>query len=106
MASTKGYLEFVLDLLSEMGGISYRPMMGEFIIYCQGKVIGGVYDDRFLLKKTDAAVRMLTGEGREVLTDIPYEGAKEMLVADVDDRELTCRLVRTVAASLPQSKRA
>ena len=102
MASTKGYLEFVLDLLSEVGGISYRPMMGEFIIYCQGKVIGGVYDDRFLLKKTDAAVRMLTGEAREVLTDIPYEGAKEMLVADVDDRELTCRLVRTVAASLPR----
>ncbi|MBP5729976.1 MAG: TfoX/Sxy family protein [Clostridia bacterium] len=100
MASTKGYLEFVLDLLSEVGGISYRPMMGEFIIYCQGKVIGGVYDDRFLLKKTDAAVRMLTGEAREVLTDIPYEGAKEMLVADVDDRELTCRLARTVAASL------
>ena len=102
MASTKGYLEFVLDLLSEVGGISYRPMMGEFIIYCQGKVIGGVYDDRFLLKKTDAAVRMLTGEAREVLTDIPYEGAKEMLVADVDDRELTCRLARTVAASLPR----
>ena len=100
MASTKGYLEFVLDLLSEVGGISYRPMMGEFIIYCQGKVIGGVYDDRFLLKKTDAAVRMLTGEAREVLTDIPYEGAKEMLVADADDRELTCRLARTVAASL------
>ncbi|MBO7406687.1 MAG: TfoX/Sxy family protein [Clostridia bacterium] len=100
MASTKGYLEFVLDLLSEVGGISYRPMMGEFIIYCQGKVIGGVYDDRFLLKKTDAAVRMLAGEGREALTDIPYEGAKEMLVADVDDRELTCRLARTVAASL------
>ncbi len=102
MASTKGYLEFVLDLLSEVGGISYRPMMGEFIIYCQGKVIGGVYDDRFLLKKTDAAVRMLAGEEREVLTDIPYEGAKEMLAADVDDRELTCRLVRTVAASLPR----
>lgn len=100
MASTKGYLEFVLDLLSEVGGISYRPMMGEFVIYCQGKVIGGVYDDRFLLKKTDAAVRMLAGEGREALTDIPYEGAKEMLVADVDDRELTCRLARTVAASL------
>ena len=100
MASTKGYLEFVLDLLSEVDGISYRPMMGEFVIYCQGKVIGGVYDDRFLLKKTDAAVRMLAGEGREALTDIPYEGAKEMLVADMDDRELTCRLVRTVAASL------
>ena len=102
MASTKGYLEFVLDLLSEMGGISYRPMMGEFIIYCQGKVIGGIYDDRFLVKPTPGAIAMMPDAPRE----IPYEGAKEMLLVDnVENRAFLAALLETLYAELPAPKK-
>lgn len=101
MASTREYLDFVLEQLSELDGITYRPMMGEFILYCQGKVIGGVYDDRLLLKPTKTALRLMREEGLSCTMELPYDGAKEMLLADVDRRELLCRIVQGVADDLP-----
>ena len=105
MASTKEYLQFILEQLSAVEGISARPMMGEYVIYCQCKVVGGVYDDRFLLKPTPSALRLLEENEKEIVMDLPYPGAKELLVADVDDRELICRLVSAIAADLPAPKK-
>ncbi len=105
MASTKEYLSFVLEQLSELEGISCRPMMGEYILYCQGKVVGGVYDDRLLLKPTKTALRLMREAGLEVQMELPYDGAKEMLLADVDRRELLCRIVQAIADELPAPKK-
>ena len=99
MASSKDYLDFVLEQLAELEGISFRPMMGEYVLYCQGKVVGGVYDDRLLLKPTPGALRLLEA------AELPYEGAKPLLLADVDRRELLCRMEETVAAELPLPKK-
>ncbi|MBR4462164.1 MAG: competence protein TfoX [Erysipelotrichaceae bacterium] len=104
MASGKVFLDYVLEQLSDRLDLSYRPMMGEFVIYSQGKVIGGIYDDRFLLKKTKSALELLKDTGN-IQTAIPYEGAKEMLVADIDDRELTCRLIEAITDDLPEPKK-
>lgn len=76
-------------------------MMGEYIIYYQGKVIGGIYDDRFLVKPTASAKRMMP----EAVPELPYEGAKEMLPADVDNRDLLSELIPAIAAELPAGKR-
>ena len=100
MASSREYLDYVLEQLSGIDGITYRAMMGEYIIYCQGKVIGGIYDDRFLIKPTQSAVKMMPDAPYE----LPYEGAKEMLSVDVDNRELLCGLIPAVAAELPAPK--
>ena len=78
MASSKEYLDFVLEQLSGLDGISCRPMMGEYILYCQGRVIGGIYDDRFLVKPVKAAAERMP----DALRELPYEGAKEMLLVD------------------------
>ena len=84
MASSREYLEFVLEQLSEIESITYRAMMGEFIIYCQGKVIGGIYDDRFLVKPTASAKRLMP----DAPCELPYEGGSKMLlVEDIDNRE-------------------
>ena len=101
MSSSKEYLNFVLGQLSSLEGISFRAMMGEYIIYYQGKVIGGIYDDRFLIKQTDAAKRLLP----EAPAELPYEGAKEMLLADIDDRDLMNILIPAVAGELPKPKK-
>lgn len=101
MASEKEYLDFVMEQLSGTEGVSCRAMMGEYIIYVQGKVAGGIYDDRFLVKPTPSALRMIPNAPRE----IPYEGAKEMLlVEDIEDRELLNRLMTAIAADLPAPK--
>ena len=105
MASTKAYLDFVLDQLDGLEGIRTRPMMGEYVLYCGGKVVGGIYDDRLLLKPTESALRLMREEGLELPMELPYEGAKEMLLADVDRRELLCRMVQAVADDLPAPKR-
>ena len=107
MASTKGYLDFVLEVLSDAGDISHRAMMGEYVIYCGGNVIGGVYDDRLLLKATPGALALMGESPFGAQTQTPYPGAKQMLVADVDDAELTCRVVRAIADDLgaPGEKR-
>ena len=100
MASSKEYLEYVLDLLSDLDGISHRYMMGEYVIYYRGKVFGGVYDDRFLVKPTKTAVQMLPDAERE----IPYDGGKEMLLVDSEDKGLLRELVEGIYADLPAPK--
>ena len=105
MASSRTYLDFVLDQLSALEGIRARPMMGEYVLYCMGKVVGGVYDDRLLLKPTPAALEMMREEGLPTQTDLPYDGAKPMLLADVDRPELLCRLVQAIAEELPAPKK-
>ena len=97
MASTREYLNYVLEQLSAVENITYLPMMGEYIIYCGGKVIGGVYDDRFLVKPTKSAKALLPDAPLET----PYEGAKEMFLPDIDNKELLARLIPAIAADLP-----
>ena len=104
MPSTKSYLDFVLGQIAGLETVSYRAMMGEYILYYQQKVIGGIYDDRVLLKPTRSALGILNAEGLGPCFEIPYPGAKEMLVADIDDRELTCRLIGAIANDLPSKK--
>ena len=102
MASNKDYLAYVLDQLSEVEGISFRPMMGEYLLYCRGALFGGIYDDRLLVKPSSAALAMMPDAPRE----IPYEGAKEMLlVQQVDDRAFLARLIPALCAELPAPKR-
>ena len=101
MASGKEYLDFILDQLSGLDGISYRAMMGEYIIYYRGKIIGGIYDDRFLVKPTKSAAAMMPDAEQEV----PYEGAKEMLlVDDVENREFLKKLIEAMYEELPAPK--
>ena len=102
MASSKDYLEYVLDQLSSLDDISYRAMMGEYIIYYQGKIVGGIYDDRFLVKPTKSALDMMPDASRE----LPYEGAKEMLlVEDIDDRDFLKDLLNAMVDELPAPKK-
>ena len=105
MASGKEYLDFVLEQLSDLEGITFRPMMGEYILYCRGKVVGGVYDDRLLLKPAQSALRLLKEAELSAQMELPYDGAKEMLLADVDRRELLCRMVQGIADELPAPKK-
>ena len=102
MASSKGYLDFILEQLSDLDDISYRAMMGEYIIYYRGKVVGGIYDDRFLVKPTKSAVSMMPDAGME----LPYEGAKEMLlVDDVENRKFLRKLLEAMYDELPAPKK-
>ena len=102
MASTKGYLEFILEQLSELDGITHRTMMGEYILYYRGRVFGGIYDDRLLVKPVPAAVKLMPDAEMEM----PYDGAKEMiLVNDVDDRGFLKNLVESMWEELPEKKR-
>ena len=102
MASSKEYLEFILEQLPGSNDTSYRAMMGEFIIYYRGKVVGGIYDDRFLVKPTKSALTMIANADMEV----PYEGAKEMiLVDDVENREFLRELLEAMYKELPAPKK-
>ena len=102
MASSKDYLEYILDQLSGLDDISYRAMMGEYIIYYRGKIVGGIYDDRFLVKPTKAAAAMMPNAEME----LPYEGAKEMLlVDDVDNRGFLRELLEMMYNELPAPKK-
>ena len=102
MASSKEYLEFILEQLPGSNDTSYRAMMGEFIIYYRGKVVGGIYDDRFLVKPTESALTMIPNADMEV----PYEGAKEMiLVDDVENREFLRELLEAMYKELPAPKK-
>ncbi len=101
MASSKQYLEFILEQLSELAGVSARGMMGEYILYYNGKIVGGIYDDRLLVKPTKSARTLLPDASFE----LPYEGAKEMLLVDnVDDRAFLTALFRAMARELPTQK--
>ena len=102
MASSKDYLEFILEQLSDLSGISYRAMMGEYIIYFQGKIIGGIYDDRFLVKPTVSAKKLMP----EAPLELPYEGAKEMILVDnVDNKAFLCELLNAMFDELPLPKK-
>ena len=93
MASNKEYLDFILEQLSGLEGISFKPMMGEYILYYRGKIFGGIYDDRFLVKPVKSALAMMPDAPRER----PYDGAKEMLlVENVDDRAFLRELVESM----------
>ena len=102
MASSKDYLDYVLEQLSGLDDISYRAMMGEYIIYYRGKVVGGIYDNRFLVKPVKAAVTMMPDADME----LPYEGAKKMLlVDDVENREFLRELLDTMYPELTARKK-
>ena len=102
MSSSKEYLDFILGQLSELDDISYRAMMREYIIYYRGKVVGGIYDDRFLVKSTKSAVAMMPN----AVMELPYEGAKEMLlVYDVDNKEFLRLLLEAMYEELPAPKK-
>lgn len=108
MASSKEYLDFILEQLSELDDISYRAMMGEYIIYHRGKIVGGIYDDRLLVKPTKSAVAMMPNAVAMMPNadmELPYEGAKEMLlVDDVDNKEFLCGLLEAMYDELPSPK--
>ena len=102
MASTKAYLDYILEQLSGLDDVRYRAMMGEYIFYYRGKVVGGVYDNRLLLKPTPSARALLP----DAPTELPYEGAKAMLLADTDDRELLASVLTAMVDELPAPKTA
>ncbi len=102
MASSKDYLEYILDQFSGLEDISYRAMMGEYIIYYRGKIVGGIYDDRFLVKPTKSAMALMPDANME----LPYEGAKEMLlVDDVENKEFLRELLEAMYVELPAPKK-
>ena len=101
MASSKEYLQFILEQLTDLDEITYRPMMGEFIIYYRGKIIGGIYDDRLLVKPVKSAIAYMPSASYE----LPYDGAKEMLLVDeVENKEYLAGLFRAMYDELPIPK--
>ena len=102
MASSKEYMDYILEQLSELEDVSYRAMMGEYIIYYRGKIVGGIYDDRFLVKPAKSAVAMMPDAGME----LPYEGAKEMILVDnMESREFLKELLEAMYDELPAPKK-
>ncbi len=100
MASSKSYLAYVTEQLAALPEVSFWAMMGEYVLYYRGKAVGGIYDDRLLVKETEAARRLLPDAPLET----PYPGGREMRLADVDRRELLERLIPAVAEELPAPK--
>ncbi len=101
MASSKEYLRFILEQLSDLNAVSYRSMMGEFILYYRGKIVGGIYDDRLLVKKTRTALELIP----EAICALPYEGAKEMLLVDeVDSKAFLTKLFEAMYDEFPSPK--
>ena len=98
MASTQEYLEFVLDLLSEVPEVTHRKMMGEYILYSGGVIFGGIYDDRFLLKDVPATRKAFATE------QIPYNGAKSMLLVDSEDPVRIAHAIKAMFPQLPKPK--
>ncbi len=102
MSSSKEYLEFILDQLSELDEISYRAMMGEYIIYYRDKIVGGIYDNRLLVKPVRSAISLMP----DAKYELPYESAKEMLlVDDVDNRNFLRSLFVAMYDELPEIKK-
>mgnify|MGYP004508033769 FL=1 len=101
MASSKEYLQFILEQLSDLEEINYRAMMGEYILYYRGKIIGGIYDDRLLVKPVKSAISYMPA----AVYELPYDGAKEMLsVEDVDSKEFLSGLFNAMYDELPAPK--
>ena len=102
MASSREYLAFILEQLSLLENVSWKAMMGEYILCCRGRIVGGIYDDRFLVKPTPSARRLMP----DAPAELPYEGAKEMrLVENLEDREFMRRLLDAVADEVPAPKK-
>lgn len=102
MASSKAYLTFVLEQLSDLDDVSYRAMMGEYILYFRGKIAGGIYDDRLLVKPVPSAISLMP----TATFERPYEGAKEMLLVDgIDNRDFLCKLFVSMYDELPAPKK-
>ena len=102
MASTKEYLDFVLEQLSGLEDITFRAMMGEYIIYYRGKIVGGVYDNRFLVKNVKSARAKMP----DAPLEFPYEGAKQMiLVENVENKEFLRELLNAMYDELPEQKK-
>lgn len=101
MALTKEFLNFILDQLSDLEEISYRAMMGEFIIYYRSKIVGGIYDNRFLVKPVKSAIDYMP----QATYEFPYNGAKEMLlVEEVENKEFLTGLLKAMYEELPVQK--
>ena len=102
MGSSIAYLEFIMDQLSLLDDVDYKAMMGEFIIYYKGKIVGGIYDDRFLVKPTKSAKKLMPDASLE----LPYEGANKMLMVDeVEDREFLENLLNAMVTELPEPEK-
>lgn len=102
MATSKEYLNFILDQLSELDGITQKPMMGEYIIYYHGKIAAYLCDDRLLVKPVPSAVKLMPDANMEP----PYDGAKEMLlVENVDDRNFLTKLFESMYDELPEPRK-
>lgn len=102
MASSKAYLDFILEQLSELEEVTYRAMMGEYIIYYHGKIVGGIYDDRLLVKPVKSATSLMP----DATYELPYEGAKQMLlVDDVDNKNFLTQLFNAMYDELPMPKK-
>ncbi|KPN72139.1 TfoX/Sxy family protein [Neisseria sp. 83E34] len=101
MASSKAYLDFILEQLSDLDDITYRAMMGEYILYYKQKIVGGIYDDRLLVKPVQSAIDYMPNAAYE----LPYEGAKAMLlVNEVDDKAFLAGLFEAMYDELPDPK--
>ena len=102
MATRRSYLDFVLDWLSDLSGVTYRPMMGEYILYYRGRIAAYICDDRLLVRPTPSARALMPHAPEEP----PYPGAKPMLLVDnVDDRNFLKKLVQGIIPELPEPKR-
>ena len=102
MPSSEQYLEYVLEQLSDLDEISYRTMMGEYIIYYRAKIIGGIYEDRFLVKPVKSAMSMMP----DARMELPYEGAKEMiLVDDLENKAFLSELFEAMYDELPAPRK-
>jgi TfoX/Sxy family transcriptional regulator of competence genes len=102
MASHKDYLDYILDALSLLDEITYRSMMGEYILYYRGKIFGGIYDDRFLVKETPSSKTMI----HSIKKECPYAGAKEMiLIEEIDNKEFLKELIENMYEELPFPKK-
>ena len=102
MGSSRGYLDFILEQLFELEEITYRAMMGEYILYYRGKIVGGIYDDRLLVKPVKSAISLMP----DATYELPYEGAKEMLlVDDVDNKDFLTQLFNAMYDELPNPKK-
>ena len=102
MSSSKDFLEFVLEQLSSLPDITYRAMMGEFIIYYHGKIIGGIYDNRLLVKPSESVLKLVPGATME----IPYPGGKPMImIPDVENSELLEQVFNMLYSQLPETRK-
>lgn len=102
MPSTKEFLNYVLDQLNDLEDITYRYMMSEYIIYYKGKIAGGIFDNRLMIKPVKSAIDFIENP----IYDIPFDGAKEwILIEDIEDKEFLTELFITIYKDLSFPKK-